>query len=105
MPSYKIVMNFKNSGDKNTSMTISDARPEVTQVEAVAAMDAILTADIFRPSGLSLVSKVDCKLVETTESDFYDNSLTKEPFMGFFLYQPAASPIFSVAGTPGFSRW
>lgn len=72
MPSFKIVMNFKNSGDKNTSMTIPDARPTVTQVEAVAAMDAILAADIFLSNGLSLLSKVDCKLVETTESDFYD---------------------------------
>lgn len=72
MPSFKIAMNFKNSGDKNTNMTIPDARPTVTQAEAVAAMDAILAADIFRPNGLSLLSKVDCKLVETTESDFYD---------------------------------
>ncbi|MGV8907117.1 MAG: DUF2922 domain-containing protein [Acetobacterium sp.] len=72
MASYKIVMNFKNSGDKNTTMTISEARSDVTQPEAVAAMDAILAADIFRPSGFTLLSKVDCKLVETTESDFYD---------------------------------
>jgi len=72
MPSYKITMNFKNSADKNTILTIPDARPTVTQAEAIAAMDAILTADIFRPDGLTLVSKVDCKLVETTESDFYD---------------------------------
>lgn len=72
MASYKIVMNFKNSGDKNTTMTISDARPNVTQAEAVAAMDVILSSNIFRPGGLTLVSKVDCKLVETTESDFYD---------------------------------
>lgn len=72
MASYKIVMNFKNSADKNTIMSITDARPNVTQAEAVAAMDTILAADIFRPGGIPLVSKVDCKLVETTESDFYD---------------------------------
>lgn len=72
MPSYKIVMNFKNSGDKNTTMSISDARPNVTQAEAVAAMDTILAANVFKPGGFDLVSKVDCKLVETTESDFYD---------------------------------
>jgi hypothetical protein len=72
MPDYKIVMNFKNSGDKNTTMSISDARPEVTQTEAVAVMDTILTANIFKPGGFDLVAKVDCKLVETTESDFYD---------------------------------
>lgn len=72
MASYKVVMSFKNSGDKNTIMTISDAKPAVTQAEAVAAMDAILAADIFRPNGLTLLSKADCKLVETTESDFFD---------------------------------
>ncbi|WP_296560187.1 DUF2922 domain-containing protein [uncultured Acetobacterium sp.] len=72
MPEFKIVMTFKNSSAKNTNMTISDARPDVTEAEAVAAMDAILAADIFRPGGLALVTKQDCKLVETTQSDFYD---------------------------------
>lgn len=59
MPSYKIAMNFKNSGDKNTTMSISDARPDVTQAEAVAAMDTILATNIFKPGGFDLVSKVD----------------------------------------------
>lgn len=72
MATFKIVMNFKKSDDKNFTMSISDARPTVTQAEAVAAMDAILAADVFRPGGTTLISKVDCKLVETTESDFYD---------------------------------
>lgn len=72
MPDYKITMDFKNSGGKNTTMTIPDARPDVTQAEAVAAMDAILAANIFSPGGLDLVAKADCKLVETTQSDFFD---------------------------------
>ncbi|KAF5068301.1 hypothetical protein DSECCO2_244610 [anaerobic digester metagenome] len=72
MPEFKIAMTFKNAMNKNTAMTIADARPDVTQAQAVAAMDAILAADIFRPGGIALVEKVDCKLVETTQSDFYD---------------------------------
>ncbi|MEO1815025.1 MAG: DUF2922 domain-containing protein [Acetobacterium sp.] len=72
MPEYKILMNFKNTMNSNSNLTIADARPNVTQAEAVAAMDAILAADIFRPKGIALASKVDCKLVATTESDFYD---------------------------------
>lgn len=72
MPEYKIMMTFKNAMNKNTALTIAEARPNVTQAEAVAAMDAILAADIFRPQGLALTQKVDCKLVATTESDFYD---------------------------------
>ena len=72
MPSYKIVMNFKNSGGKNTTMSFSDARPDVTQAEAMAVMDTILAANVFKPSGFDLVSKVDCKKVDITETDFYD---------------------------------
>lgn len=72
MASNKIVMIFKNSAGKNTTMSFADARPDMTQAEALAAMDVILTSDIFRPDGLTLVSKVDCKKVATTETDFYD---------------------------------
>lgn len=52
MPSYKIVMNFKNSGGKNTTMSFSDARPDVTQAEAMAVMDTILAANVFQPDGI-----------------------------------------------------
>lgn len=72
MPTYKLVMVFKSSNDKSATLTISDADPAVTQAAAIAAMDAIIAADIFQPSGMSLVSKTDCKLIATTESDFYD---------------------------------
>lgn len=72
MASFKIVMNFRNTLGKNVTMSISDAKPTVTQAEAMAAMDAILAADVFRPNNLAMETKVDCKLVETTVSDFYD---------------------------------
>lgn len=55
-------MSFKNSGDKNTIMSISEARPDVTQQKR-SNMDAILAADIFRPNGFTLLTKADCKLV------------------------------------------
>lgn len=72
MPEFKLVMTFKNAMNKNTAMTIPDARPDLTQAEAVAAMDTLLGADVFRPDNIALVEKVDCKLVETTQSDFYN---------------------------------
>jgi len=72
MASFKIVMNFKDTMGKNSTMTIADAKPTVTQAAAMAAMDAILAADVFRPGNVALATKVDCKLVETTVSDFYD---------------------------------
>ena len=72
MPEYKLVMIFKNSLDKKSSMTISEARSDLTQAEAVAAMDDIIAADIFIPSGATLLEKADCQLLATTTSDFYD---------------------------------
>lgn len=72
MASFKILMNFKNTNGKNVSMTIPDAKPTVTQAVAMAAMDAILAADVFRPDNVALAAKADCKLVETTSTDFYD---------------------------------
>jgi hypothetical protein len=72
MAEFKLAMVFKNAVDKNVSMTIPDVKPTVTQAEAVALMDTILTTGIFTPNNIELVSKVDCKMVETTTSDFYD---------------------------------
>lgn len=72
MAEFKLVMVFKNAMDKNVSMTIPNIKPTVTQAEAVALMDTILTANVFAPDNSSLVSKVDCKMVETTTSDFYN---------------------------------
>ena len=72
MAEFKLAMVFKNALDKNVSMTIPDVKPTVTQAEAVALMDTILTTGIFTPDNIALVSKVDCKMVETTTSDFYN---------------------------------
>ena len=72
MQTQKIVMVFKNAMDKNTTMTITDTRPDVTQAEVLAAMDTILTANIFQHEGFDLVAKVDCKKLDVTETDFYD---------------------------------
>ena len=38
----------------------------------IAAMDAILAADVFRPNGLTLVSKFDSKKQQINETDAYD---------------------------------
>lgn len=72
MAEFKLAMVFKNAVDKNVSMTIPDVKPTVTQAEAVALMDTILTVGVFTPDNIALVSKVDCKMVETTTSDFYN---------------------------------
>ncbi|WP_373484080.1 DUF2922 domain-containing protein [Acetobacterium sp.] len=47
MAEFKLAMVFKNAVDKNVSMTIPDVKPTVTQAEAVALMDTILTTGIL----------------------------------------------------------
>ena len=49
MAEFKLAMVFKNAVDKNVSMTIPDVKPTVTQAEAVALMDTILSTGIFYP--------------------------------------------------------
>jgi hypothetical protein len=68
----KITMVFKTSGEKNYTLTIAETRPEATNAEINAAMDAILAADVFRPNGLTLVSKFDSKKQQINETDAYD---------------------------------
>lgn len=72
MQTQKIVMTFKDAMNKNTTMTITDARPDVTQAEVLAVMDTILSANIFQHGGYDLVAKVDCKKLDVTETDFYN---------------------------------
>lgn len=72
MPEYKLLMIFKTATNGKHTLTIADVRPNLTEAEAMTAMDAILAADLFQPKRVALVSKLDCKMVETTQSDFYN---------------------------------
>ena len=74
MPEYKLVMVFNNEGDKMSTMTIADAKTDIIETQAVALMDAIIAADVFRPQKFQLLTKADCKLIATTTSDFFDQA-------------------------------
>lgn len=74
MPEYKLSMVFGNSADKTSTITLSNVDPEVTQAQAVALMDLIISTDIFMPQTEHLLSKNDCKLIATTVDDFYDKA-------------------------------
>lgn len=72
MEKYKLVMVFINSGGRNSTITITDAKTDITQEQATGLMDTIISSGVFVPQQLTLVSKQDCKLIATTTSDFFD---------------------------------
>nr|WP_320026813.1 DUF2922 domain-containing protein [uncultured Acetobacterium sp.] len=70
MADIKATMVFQRADGKNSSISVSDADPAVTQAELNTAMDLILAKNVFAPDNIALVKKVSGKLVSTTTSDF-----------------------------------
>lgn len=70
MADIKATMVFARADGKNATISVADADPAVTQAEINAAMDLILTRNVFAPDNLDLVSKVSGKLITTTTQDF-----------------------------------
>jgi len=70
MAEIKARMVFARADGKNATITVSDADPAVTQTQMNAAMDSILTRNVFAPDNSDLVKKVSGKLISTTTNDF-----------------------------------
>lgn len=66
----KLVMTFKTDEDKKVSLIVDDPRPNITEAEIIAAMQSVITNDIFAPNGESLVASVNAKVVETGTTEF-----------------------------------
>lgn len=66
----RLLMTFKNEADKNVSIGVDDPRTDITEAEIKTVMELILSKNIFAPSGNSLVSLVDAKVVETGTTEF-----------------------------------
>ncbi|NLP27880.1 MAG: DUF2922 domain-containing protein [Clostridia bacterium] len=61
---YSLQMTFVNiSGDK-VSFTISNIKPDVTEAEVNAAMDAIIAENIFFSEGGDLQAKYSAQLIQ-----------------------------------------
>jgi translation initiation factor RLI1 len=56
-------MSFKNEAGKISTISIPDVNDSVTEVEATAAMDLIISKNIFATSGGDLVEKVTAQVV------------------------------------------
>ncbi|MBU4541377.1 DUF2922 domain-containing protein [uncultured Acetobacterium sp.] len=70
MAEIKARMVFARADGKNATITVSDADPAVTETQMNAAMDSILTRNVFAPDNSDLVKKVSGKLISTTTNDF-----------------------------------
>lgn len=67
-----LVMVFKNHDGDNTSMTLNNIKPGITNTEVKSAMDLIITNNIFKTSGGDLTSKVSARIIDkvTTPHEF-----------------------------------
>lgn len=66
-------MTFATELDKKQVIRVWDARSDVTSAEVIAAMDNIISKNIFSGTGGELVEKVSAQLI-TTQTDDIDIS-------------------------------
>lgn len=66
----RLLMSFKNTGDKVVSIGVDSPREDLTEAEIKTAMDLILSKNIFSNNGESLASLVGAKVVETGTTQY-----------------------------------
>lgn len=69
--SKKLVLVFKNSVDKQMTLTIDDPKESITEAEIKTAMDLIVAKNVFKKNGNTIVSAVEARVVNT-QTDEYD---------------------------------
>ena len=70
MADIKASMVFKRADGKNSTISVTDAKPAVTAADMNAAMDLILAKNVFAPDSSNLTAKVSGQLISTTTTDF-----------------------------------
>lgn len=65
-------MVFKNEAGSNFTLSLDNPRDDLTTAEIEAAMDNIITKNIFLTTGGPLVAKQDIKIIDRTTNDMYD---------------------------------
>ena len=61
-----LVMTFKNEDGKDTVVTLKQIKPDITDEEVKAAMDLIISTNLFVSTGGDLVSKVKAQIIDKT---------------------------------------
>ena len=67
---YTLSMTFVNTGGDKVSISVSGVKPGITQTQASALMDTIITKDVFTSKGGSLTAKYAAQLTERTVTKF-----------------------------------
>lgn len=65
----RLLMSFRNAEGNRVSLSVDDPRENITDAEVKAAMEMVLTENIFDSNGGDFVSIVDATIVETTKTD------------------------------------
>ncbi|MGL5718789.1 DUF2922 domain-containing protein [Cetobacterium sp.] len=67
----RLVMSFKNSLDRTTSISVDDPREDIKEAEIKTVMDLIVSKNLFAPNGADIVAAIEAKVVvtDTTEYD------------------------------------
>lgn len=65
-------MVFGNEMGASVTISIDSPRDSVTPAEITAAMDTIISKNIFESNGGNLITKKDVKIVDTATNDMYD---------------------------------
>ena len=68
--STNLIMTFINQDNSRVSLTVQDPRTNITEEEIKAAMELIVSKNIFAPNGLDLVSALEAKVVVTETTPF-----------------------------------
>jgi len=65
-------LTFTTTGGKTFTITLPNPREDLQQAEAMAAMNSIITSDLFLTSSGALIGIRDIKVIDTTTNDLYD---------------------------------
>lgn len=63
-------LSFKKEDGKTATITVANAREDLTPAEIKAVMDGIIEKNIFAPGGVDLAVAESAKVVITQEEEF-----------------------------------
>jgi hypothetical protein len=64
--SATLQMIFRNTANRNTTVSVADPDTEITALDVEAVMDSIISRNVFNTSGGDLESKVKAQVVSRT---------------------------------------
>lgn len=66
----RLSMRFLSEGGNVVTVSVRNARPDLTQAEVNTLMDTIVAGNVFEVKGGAIASKKDAKLIDTQETEF-----------------------------------